>query len=372
MQEEIFGEGQITSLGEILRKENARHVLLVTGKRSYHDSGARARLEPLLSEVEVTRFSEFSVNPDLEDVRSGISLMQAEDIDLMIAVGGGSVMDMAKLVNLLSHQSGSPVDYVARGQTLVNKGVPLVAIPTTSGSGSEATRFAVVYVDQVKFSLSHDHLLPSYAIVDSEFTYSLSRKAVAVSGMDALAQAIESFWSVRSTEESRQYAGEAIRIILDMFKASLDGDQKAKGRMAWAAHLAGKAINLTTTTAPHAFSYFLTTYFKIPHGHAVALTLGEILVVNVQPTADNLSPDLDRDEYRGRMERLLQLLGCESVQVCRDKWYNLMQNVGLETSLCHAGGVRREDLQPIVDSVNMSAYRTTRFDCLQRIYMRCC
>ena len=262
-------------------------------------------------------------------------------------------MDIAKLVNVLSHQPEEVVDYVVDKKPLVNQGLPLVAIPTTSGSGSEATKFAVIYIDQVKFSLSHEYLLPSYAIVDPELTYSLPAKSAAASGMDALSQAVESFWSVRSTEESRELAEKAIKMILNALERSLDGALHAKGQMALAAHLAGKAINMTTTTAPHALSYYLTTYFKIPHGHAVALILGEMLVINAQPTTDNLSPELNYVQYLVQIKTLFLLMGGDCAQACRDQWYNLMRNIGLETSLFQAGGVTREDLSPIVDSVNM-------------------
>ena len=352
MQKAFLGRETIRALKEIIEQHDARRVLLVTGKGSYLHSGARAKIDPLLAGVEVAQFNQFSVNPKIEDVEAGIARLQVDDFDLVIAVGGGSVIDMAKLVNVLSCQPERPLDYITGERALVHRGLPLVAIPTTAGSGSEATRFAVIYVDQVKFSLSDDALLPSHAIVDPQFTFSLSDRSAAISGMDALSQAIESFWSVRSMVESRGYAADAIQTILRVLPSAVEGDEEAREAMAQAAHLAGKAINITTTTAPHALSYHLTTHFNIPHGHAVALTLGEMLLVNGQPAATQLSVDLDSEEYAQRMKALFDLLGCESAQACRDEWYNLMKSIGLETSLYRAGGVMREDLQPMVASVN--------------------
>src|SRR5207248_4789041 len=125
-----------------------------------------------------------------------------------------------------------------------------------------------------KYSVCHEFLLPDIAIVDPILTHKMSPRLTAITGMDALSQAIESYWSIHSTEESKGYAREAIRIIVDQLpKAVNEPTNDSRLAMARASHLAGKAINVTRTTAPHALSYALTSRFGVPHGQAVSLTL---------------------------------------------------------------------------------------------------
>jgi alcohol dehydrogenase class IV len=155
-------------------------------------------------------------------------------------------------------------------------GKPLIAIPTTSGTGTEATCFAVVYIDKTKYSLKHSSILPDYTIIDPTLTHAMPPLVTAATGMDALAQAIESYWGVKSTHESQAYAREAITLTLAYLKAACQNEVEARDAMSRAANLAGKAINLTETTACHAVSYPITSYFNVPHGHAVALTLASM------------------------------------------------------------------------------------------------
>ena len=128
------------------------------------------------------------------------------------AVGGGSVIDTAKMIKIFSANKGNPESYIRGEKEIEKSGPPMVAVPTTSGTGSESTHFAVVYIGKTKYSLAHkEHVLPEYAIVDPKFTYCLPKRITAETGIDALGQAIESYWAVGSTDESKGYAREAIK-----------------------------------------------------------------------------------------------------------------------------------------------------------------
>ncbi|HZX49811.1 MAG TPA: iron-containing alcohol dehydrogenase, partial [Candidatus Paceibacterota bacterium] len=183
-----------TILKEILEKEKPRKVLLFADS-AYEKSGAKEKLSPVLKSFEVEVFSDIAPNPTLEQIEKGIGACKSFGPDLVVAVGGGSVLDTAKAANLLAAQEGTPVSYIKKEKEIAKQGKPLVAIPTTAGTGAEATRFAVVYIDNIKYSFSHEFLLPRYAVIDAELTYSLPPNVTADSGMDALAQAIEAFWS---------------------------------------------------------------------------------------------------------------------------------------------------------------------------------
>ena len=353
MQSEILGSGSISSIKNIAAGLNARKIFLVTGKHSFTASGAQAALYRHLAHLTIERFSEFDVNPRLEDVSRGVNLLRSFRPDLVIAVGGGSVIDMGKLVSILSVQPHEDTTSIVEKSIITAKGVPFAAIPTTSGTGSEATHFAVVYVHGQKFSVAHRYMLPDFVIVDAELTYNTGPYQSAVSGMDALCQGVESYWSVHSTKRSRYFASKAIKSILASLKNSvLTGSKVSRRKMALGAHYSGQAINITKTTAPHALSYSLTSNYGIPHGHAVALILGKFFVIN----EENRESPIDRrgSAYFGQiMDDLYTMFGCKNAAACSDCWYRLMESIGLKTEFASLGIKDARDYDLIINGVNL-------------------
>lgn len=352
-QKEFIGLGSIQNVKDILEEMSAKKVLLVTGKKSYVSSGAKSKLEKILKGVFTKQFDQFEVNPKLEDVYAGIEILSNTKFDLIIAIGGGSVLDMAKLINILAAQiQNELLQYINDSKLITECGLPLVAIPTTSGTGSEATHFSVVYVESIKYSLAHHFMLPNYSIVDAELSCNLHQHIAAASGMDALSQAVESFWAVKSTEESKKYAAEAIKLILPVLEDAVSGNEQAREVMSKAAHLAGKAINISTTTAPHAISYPITTYFGLQHGHAVSLTLGEFFEINYN------FKEIDVIDARGvgylktTMEELFLMFEVYSAVECKKKWYGLMGKLGLDNNMKNIGILTEHDVGKITGSIN--------------------
>lgn len=349
-QKEYFGLGSIGKLAEILKVEGAKKAFLVTGRESYSSSGAEDKLNKLFQKIKVERFWDFETNPKLEDIEKGVEVFRMFKPDIVVAVGGGSVMDVGKAVNFLAKQNEEPENYILQKKQPENRGLPLVAIPTTAGSGSEATHFAVVYVGKEKHSLAHEFVLPDYAIVDPELTVNLPVKITAVTGMDAFAQAIEAYWSVNSTEESKEYSRRAIELVWGNLREAVDyllnsplspslvkGGIQARSALAEGAHWAGKAINITKTTACHAISYPMTSYFGIPHGHAVGLTLGEMLVYNSQVTGNYLLDKRGVTYVRSTINEVVEMLGASDADEARNNIVNLMNDVDLETNISKLG-----------------------------------
>ena len=332
MQKEFIGKDSFKKIKYIVDELHAKRILLVTGKKSFSLSGAKYKIKKLLKDLEVIVFDDFQSNPRLEDAESGSNLVRQSNLDLIISIGGGSVLDMAKLINILSAQNDIDFFDIIKNPSLIdNKGIPLVAIPTTAGSGSQATHFAVVYIDKVKYSLSHRYILPNYAIVDPALSYSVPSNMAASCAMDSLSQAVESYWSVGSTKESRRYSSRAIKIILPALKESVvNNDNDAKDVMALAAHLSGKAINISKTTAAHALSYSMTTLFGIPHGHAVALTLGKFFSINYNANKNNILDQRGGIYLNKTMKELFNMFDCDTADCCHDKWYELMKLLDLE------------------------------------------
>jgi alcohol dehydrogenase class IV len=251
-----------------------------------------------------------------------------------------------------------PIDIVKHTKSIRHRGIPLIAIPTTSGSGSEATHFAVIYVNKIKYSVAHEYILPDIALVDPELTSSMPPILTAVTGMDAFSQAIESFWCVESTDLSQDYARQAIRLVLEnLYAAVHEQSLMSRHAMCEASHLAGRAINITKTTAPHALSYAMTSYFSIPHGQAVSLMLGEFLAYNSQVTDEDVTDVRGVRYVHGMIDELNKLLGCSSALASRDKILDLMESIGLKTHLADLGIKTTTDYDVIVNQANVERIR---------------
>jgi len=205
------------------------------------------------------RFSDFTPNPLYESARTGARVLKKNQCDFIVAVGGGSSIDIAKCVKFYNK---------------IN--VPLMAVPTTSGSGSEATHFAVIYKNGEKHSIANEGLLPDYVILHPDTLKTLPIYQKKCTMLDALCQSIESWWSKKATPESIGYSEKAIKLILNNMDSYLENKNTGNKNMLAASNFAGKAINITTTTAPHAMSYKLTSLYGLPHGHAVALCLPKV------------------------------------------------------------------------------------------------
>jgi alcohol dehydrogenase class IV len=353
-QQEFIGEDTFSNLPTLLESHNASKIFLVTGKQSFSLCGAEEEIKEFSQNYKFVKFNEFHQNPRFEDVKKGIKLFNEHQLDVTVAIGGGSVIDMAKLISSLAPQPEDPSVYIKQYKSLKHKPTPLIAIPTTAGSGSEATHFAVVYIDKVKYSLAHPWILPDIAIVDPVFTHYLPQKITAISGMDALCQAIEAYWSVNSTPESKKYSSQAIKIILEHL-VSTYREKTSQGRLALAqaAHLAGKAINLTKTTAAHAFSYPFTSYFGIPHGHAVSLTIGELLDYNRHVTESDIIDNRGVQFVQNSVDELIVLLGGSDVSSAKQILAELMDNLELERSLSALNIDLTSEWETISQNINL-------------------
>ena len=344
-----MGEGSALNLEAILKKGKPQKILLVVGQNAYEKSGAKALFSPILKNFEVAVFSEFEENPKIEDIKKGIDVFRSFSPDMVLAVGGGSALDMAKSVNALAVQEGDPLDFVLKKKELKNSGKPLVAVPTTAGTGAEATHFAVAYIDKTKYSLAHPFLLPTYSIVDPQFTFSLPSRITASTGMDALAQAMESYWSNKSTDESKGYAREALLFIIPNLNIAVNNPTKeARLAMSKGAHLAGKAINISQTTASHAISYPITSFFGVAHGHAVGLTIPSMLLFNSEVDEATVQDQRGLDYVKKTMTEIFDLLNVKNGTEAKKMIEDLMVSIHLETGLQELGIKTEQDRELII------------------------
>ena len=338
-----FGEGKITNLKVFLELEKPKKVLLLHGSKSFESlSGSIDNLIPCPYENFVVTESFIS----FDMLSKGLEFYKSTNFDCIICIGGGTIIDFGKLISIFSVNHGSIIDYATAKKNFRPRNNLLITLPTTSGSGSEATHFAVLYNGLTKYSIADKSLLPDYAIIDPELTYSLSSNQTAISGMDALCQGIESFWSLNSDSVSVKDSSEAIKLILEnIVSAVLNPNKKSRLLMSKGSYLAGKAINVAKTTAAHAFSYPLTKLFEIPHGHAVALSIGELYVHNSQKKFSDKF-------FEKKMSNLNQIIGVDNAYEAKCRIHNIMGQIGLFTKL-PATVSFEETVSQVIDNINL-------------------
>ena len=312
-QHVIRGRGCLTrsNVATLLEALHVRKPLLVCGARMADVFRSRTGMEwPV--------FSGYHPNPDLADSVAGVQMYRAQGCDGLISLGGGSAMDTAKAIKALLLTGD--MARVRSSDLTADVWLPHMAIPGTAGTGSEATPFAVVYVDGRKLSLDHPALLPEAVVLDGSLLTTLPdhhRKACA---MDALAQGIESFWAKKAMEDSRVHAVRAIRGVLDNIDRYIAGDAAAQDALLEAAYESGVAIATSRTTAAHAMSYGLTKRLGYAHGHACMLTLPHLWRLaltdaQVRPVQERLAGELGLTRPEELAERMLALLDKLSLTV---------------------------------------------------------
>lgn len=276
MQKIING---IAQLPAILKEVGCEKLFLVVDS-SYPFLNIKDAIETLPVKERVM-FSDFTPNPLYEQVCNGIELLKTSNCDTILAVGGGSAIDVAKCIKLavLAEEGKAAIipPLVSKRLPIDGGKIPFIAIPTTAGTGSESTHNAVMYYEGAKQTVTNDGVLPDYAVLEPSVLKTLPLYQKKCTMMDALCQGIESWWSVNSTEESYEYSRKAIELIMANWRKYIfENDDEAAAQIMLAANYGGRAINITATTAAHAMSYKITSLYKLPHGHAVAVCLPEI------------------------------------------------------------------------------------------------
>jgi len=378
----LFKENQFEYLTKLIEEREINRIFLVRGGKSYTNSGAESFIEKLVGDIEMISFFDFDINPNIADLRRGVNKFQytqkvpSIDIfdektfktrlfkflkskslhfvndyfknesnavldvfaqrsffDLIIAIGGGSVLDMAKLISAFASETNNFEGVIKNNSINNGNKTPLLAIPTTAGTGAEATHFAVVYISKDKYSVAADSILPEFVFLSSEFSTSANPYLTASTGLDAFSQAIESVWSVNSNDESMDYALRAIELIWkSLAKAVNKNDRESKSAMQEAAYLAGKAINITKTTAPHAISYTFTSYYGISHGHAVSLSLPFFFKYNYALIEEDCNDSRGVNAVIDRMNEVLNILDCDIYSV-EEVLINFYHSLNIEINI---------------------------------------
>ncbi|MBU0661993.1 iron-containing alcohol dehydrogenase [Candidatus Micrarchaeota archaeon] len=306
----IFGSGEFAHAAE-LASVFAPKILLVTGKSSMRKHGFTQKLTAQFSSSsEVIEYNKISPNPPAKEVDEGAKLCRAEDIDFVIALGGGSAMDAGKAIAALALNGGKTVDYLAGEQILAKKGLPCMCIPSTSGTSSEITRYSVIsFPDGKKKGIASEFLHADIALIDPELAHTMPPDVTASTGLDVLAHAVEAHWSTHTDPLSKHNALRAIELVSgNLLSAYKDGNNaEARYNMSLSTIFAGLAFNGPGTTSLHAVSYPLTTMFGLPHGAACAIAMPAFLRFNAEKEKHNLL-DIAHVMGKGTVEEAAQFV----------------------------------------------------------------
>jgi len=355
MVEIISGIGSFGDFEKLKKLYTGKNILLVTGKGSYSACGVESVLDFALKNDNVLKFSDFGVNPKIEDAERGAALARNSDINLIIAVGGGSVIDMAKLIKAFYSTPKLSRELAQGFATMSDPKIPLIVAPTTAGSGSEATHFAVVYIGLEKYSLASTLLLPEIVILDGTLTSTCSAYQKACNGLDALSQAIESAWAAGSTKESRAYSFEAVKLCVKYLKTVIESGAQntALQGMLEAANLAGQAINISKTTAAHAWSYGITSLHNVPHGHAVWLTLPKIFQLHLDAAAGRVTDPRGLQHLKIIMKDLTTALSIPPSENVAEHLNKYLSSINVETEMSNIGANTKKLRKILSEKVNM-------------------
>lgn len=336
----IFSDNEDEVVNFVKKKHIEKPLIVST--EIFKQSILKRKLDE--SNIDYVLFSDFSPNPKYEELVKGIKEYKKNSCDYIVSYGGGSAIDIAKCIKL--YGKTEECDNYLKSEKRFNL-IRHLAIPTTAGTGSESTRFAVIYKDGVKNSITHDSIIPNDVILNYTLLKTLPDYQKKSTMLDALCQAIESYWSINSTLESNKYAKDAMTLILkNMFKY-LENDEMAMQEIMKASNLAGRAINISQTTAAHAMSYKITSLYKTSHGHAVALCLPYIWEYMI----NNLDKCIDprgKDYIVNIMNDLADTFECDNVKDAIDKLKNIIKRLNL--SIPHINN--KDELNQLVNSVN--------------------
>ena len=334
----IFGSDCVKDLGNTIKPYKPKRVALVTGRKSMEKSGTTSKILDHLIGYNIVVYNEVQQNPCASAVDDGVRFLVDENCDFVIGLGGGSAIDTAKAISVMATNQGSVREYLTGVRELECRGLPLLAIPTTAGTGTEVTQYSSIIDEKrkLKMSLSHDFIRPSAAFVDPVLTVTMPRSVTAVTGLDALSQCVEAYWSKGHTPISDVFALRGIQLVFECLVKAFNSPSNLTSRekMSLSSLFSGIAISIARTTIVHSVSYPLTVRFEVPHGLACSLTLQSFIRYNSKAV-------------KARLPNIARAVGAETVEEFAEMVEGLVSSLGLPTRLSEVG-VSKGDIETIV------------------------
>ncbi|MFP7485381.1 iron-containing alcohol dehydrogenase [Priestia filamentosa] len=346
----VTGTGSISKIGEEAQKLKATKVMIITDK-VIHQTGLLSKVIAPLEEAGLVTdiLDDVVPEPPFENLEQMIIQIEGKDYDLLVGVGGGSALDITKVLSIMLTNQENVRDFVGI-EKVQNAGVPTILVPTTSGTGSEVTYNAIFtdLRDQVKKGIVSSYLLPKVAIIDPELTLTVPPSVTAATGMDALVHAVESYTAIRAGELTDGIALHAIKLISrSLRKAVYNGkDLKAREDMAMGSLLAGISLGNAGVGAVHALAYPLGGKFKVPHGVANSLLLPFVMKYNAVADLEKFS-----EVAKAMGENIEGLSLREAADCAVQALAKLSQDVGIPSTLKDVG-VTAEDISNLAEEAS--------------------
>lgn len=343
----IFGENSLDKLGNEVNSLGKK-AFLVTGKSSARKYGYTDRVINSLkkSNIETKVFEEIESNPDTPIIDKGAKIAKSENCNFVIGLGGGSAIDAAKGIAAAISENKSVWDFV-EGYEIKKEVLPIVAVPTTAGTGTETTPYSVISNKKIKRkdAFASMYIYPSVSILDPSLTISLSPYYTAATGMDTLAHAIEAYTSVLATPISDLFAVEAIRLVAENLRNTVSNgkDINARSNMMLASAIAGVAISQADTTIAHVIGEAIGAIYNTDHGTSVALTLPEVMRYNC---VSNFKKYTNISMLMGENVHDLSLR--DAAYKSAESVRNLIVDVGLPSNLKEIGVRETKDVMSLV------------------------
>ncbi|MEM3906962.1 MAG: iron-containing alcohol dehydrogenase [Nitrososphaerota archaeon] len=346
VKKHIFGINAVGRIGKEVKILGGKRVLIITDK-GLASIGLLDDIIRILKNEQIyfSVFDEVKPEPDLESYNNAVKFAKNERPDVIIGFGGGSSMDVAKVVSIMLNNRGEVMQYVGPPfGTFQNEGYPTILVPTTAGTGSECTQGSVIIVNGNKRDIADSKMFATIAIVDPMLTISMPQNLTAATGIDALSHALESLMSWRTTKLSYMLASEAVRLIFKYLRrAYRDGnDLESRYYMSLASTLAGMAISITSTNLAHAAAYTYAGWKGTPHGVSCGIALPYAMEYYLPAVADKLATIAKEIGLcpHDVNEREAALILIKSVR-------QLICDLGLPTSLQEIG-ISREDIPTLI------------------------
>jgi len=335
---------------KFINDKSFKKIFVLCGKKSFVTSGAEDLFKKAIIEKEIKLFYKKSELPILEELIEIINSIKNFKPDLILAVGGGAVIDYAKIANVVDVREDLADLIVNYSYPFKEKYTKLTVIPTTAGSGAEVTSNAVIYVDGIKHSFESELLIPDNFFLIPEFLISAPNKIKASAGFDAIAQAMESLLSKKSNTKSIDYASKSLEVSVNSFISFIKNpNMKNATEMSIASNLAGKAISISKTTAPHAASYPFTSLFNISHGHAVSLFFEKFFKFNY----DNLDKSETSFNLKKRFDLIFNFFGVSNIDALNSKISLIKKQAHLEDDLTRLNIDIKQSSENIIKGINL-------------------
>jgi alcohol dehydrogenase class IV len=322
-------------VGTVLEQLGAQSVFVVADGEAYMASGASARLQSVLGARAVAMFTKVTNPPAESVVLEGVEAMRLARPDVVLAIGGGAALDLGKAINHLAAQAGDPAEFMRRKSGMALPGRPMVAIPTTAGSGSEATHFALVHAEDGGMHLvAHAYLRPGFVVLDSSLSNSNPTPGVAAFGLGALALASESIWNIQANEGSIGYANEALKLLMANLEDEFFGmTDEGRAALLRAANLAGKAADLAPPTFLMAMAGGLAARTGASYGQLAGALLGPLLEYNRQVGTIDCADLRGPHTVQMRFVRIAQLMGVSAPEGIRARLNKMLETLLMPAKL---------------------------------------